>query len=261
MNFFSVASLFSPAEPALEELHFRGETIAFFIHKGTRRRKRLAIRVTRDGQVDVLVPPRSSRKEALWAVESRGEWILHHVRAAKARPQASPLCYTHGETHWFLGQPRVLDVATPVPCLGRGQTRVQLDPSGERLLVRLNDKTPEAVQKALRIWYRAEALRILSERLKALCTSIPWLAAVPPMQVKAMRRRWGSCTIRGELTLNTHLVKAPFCCIDYVLLHELAHVREHNHSKRYYAVLEQLLPEWKTVRSELETLAPLLLNR
>ena len=61
------------------------------------------------------------------------------------------------------------------------------------------------------------------------------------------------------LTLNTQLVKAPPRCLDYVLLHEIAHLREHNHSKRYYAVLDRLLPEWKEVRRELERWAPLIL--
>lgn len=75
-----------------------------------------------------------------------------------------------------------------------------------------------------------------------------------------MRRRWGSCTSGGVLTLNVQLIKAPPQCLDYVLLHELAHLREHNHSKRYYAVLERLLPEWKALRRELNAWAPLILR-
>ena len=64
---------------------------------------------------------------------------------------------------------------------------------------------------------------------------------------------------RGD-TLNTHLIKAPPQCLDYVLLHEIAHLQEHNHSQRYYAVLERLLPNWKAVRKELEAWSPLVLN-
>lgn len=75
-----------------------------------------------------------------------------------------------------------------------------------------------------------------------------------------MRRRWGSCTGSGVITLNTHLIKAPPQCLDYVLLHEIAHLQEHNHSQRYYAVLERLLPNWKAVRRELEAWSPLVLN-
>lgn len=301
-------SLFLSSTPPVEQIRFRDEIIPFCIQKGSRRRKRLAIRVTREGRVDVLMPPRASRKEALRAVESRGEWILRHIHAALARPQAMPLLYTHGETHWFLGRAYALDLVRPEEAVGnipempvtdtpktaasgtsfmkgiraflgldetgdsakgklqpvrarrRRTPAICFDASGDRLLVRLADPTPEAVRKTLRLWYRAEALRILTERLDALCPTIPWLAAVPPWKIKLMRRRWGSCTARGELTFNTHLIKAPVRCIDYVLLHELAHIRELNHSKRYYAVLEQLLPEWKSLRHELETLAPLLLN-
>lgn len=290
--------------PPVEQILFRGETIPFCILKGSRRRKRLAIRVTREGQVEVLVPPRASRKDALRAVASRGEWILRHVHAMKIRPQAAPLLYTSGEAHWFLGREYVLDVACkantesttvpeipavlptgsktsfmacvrtffgldgtddsdkpkPVRLKRRSAPEVCLDASEGRLLVRLSAPDPEVICRALQGWYRTEALRILAERLNVLCPAIPWLSGIPPWKVKLMRRRWGSCTARGELTFNTHLIKAPVQCIDYVLLHELAHLRELNHSKHYYAVLEHLLPEWKRMRCELETLAPLLLN-
>lgn len=64
-----------------------------------------------------------------------------------------------------------------------------------------------------------------------------------------MRRRWGSCSAAGHITLNTRLVQTSPRCVDYVLLHELAHLRELNHGPRFYAVLTALLPDWKDARS------------
>ena len=75
-----------------------------------------------------------------------------------------------------------------------------------------------------------------------------------------MRRQWGSCSPTGTLLLNLHLVKAPARCIDYVLFHELCHLREHNHSKAFYTLLERFLPDWETVKDKLDNMAEVLLN-
>lgn len=237
-----------------------GEAIPFIIRRGTQRRTRLAIRVSPGGEVEVLLPWRTGTKEALDAVRRRAEWIARHVREARARPCLEPLRYVPGEMHLYLGRTVALVVA---PCgsmaAAGGRDRVRLE--GETLRVRMASSQPEHVRAALQAWYRQEASRVFSERLDLLCAGITWLQARPPLRLRAMRRRWGSCTRQGLLTLNTHLVKAPVHCIDYVLLHEIAHLRELNHSKHYYAVLEQLLPGWKAVRAELERRAPALLVR
>ena len=126
--------------------------------------------------------------------------------------------------------------------------------------LRVDSDDPETVHKQLFLWYKTQIQKHIAYRLAELCPRIPWLAAVPTWRVRTMRRRWGSCTGSGVITLNTHLIKAPPQCLDYVLLHEIAHLQEHNHSQRYYAVLERLLPNWKAVRKELEAWSPLVLN-
>ncbi len=77
----------------------------------------------------------------------------------------------------------------------------------------------------------------------------------------AMKKQWGSCSTRGSLMLNPHLVKAPKECIDYVILHELCHIAEHNHSDRFWRLLTQVMPHWKEVKAKLDEMAELYLNR
>jgi predicted metal-dependent hydrolase len=75
-----------------------------------------------------------------------------------------------------------------------------------------------------------------------------------------MKKQWGSCSPAGVLSLNPHLVKASSLAIDYVLLHELCHLRFHNHSDRFYRLLDRQMPGWKEVKERLDGMAQLLLN-
>lgn len=242
-----------------------GETIAFSIRRGSARRKRTAIRLTPEGAVEVLLPLRAPRRMAFAAVQTRGDWILRRLRELAERPRPAPLRYVDGEEHLFLGERYRLKLVSR----DDGKSFFSGDEKNGRLVVtgtsqllclRVRSDDPEAVHKQLFLWYKAQIQKRIRERASELCSGIPWLNGIPPCRVRVMRRRWGSCTGAGVLTLNVQLIKTPPRCLDYVLLHEIAHLREHNHSKCYYAVLEQLLPDWKDVRRELGVWAPLVLR-
>ena len=75
-----------------------------------------------------------------------------------------------------------------------------------------------------------------------------------------MRSQWGSCSIDGRISLNTHLIKAPLVLVDYVVLHELCHLRHHNHGRRFYGLMDRHMPNWKRRRSQLDRFLPVLLQ-
>ena len=75
-----------------------------------------------------------------------------------------------------------------------------------------------------------------------------------------MQKQWGSCSPTGVLLLNLHLIKAPARCVDYVLLHEICHLREHNHGNAFCTLLESLLPDWRHMKDRLDNMAEMLLN-
>lgn len=234
-----------------ELLSVDGESIPYRIVCGASRRRHLAIRVNFDATVDVLLPPGSPAHSAEEAVRRRADWILGHVRRLRALA-TGPLRGVAGENHPFLGQNYRLEL---VPA--RSWQGVRLAPG--RMVVSARDTSPEGVLRCLDLWYLAEARRVFAERLSALLPCVSWLTALPALRVRRLRRRWGSCSPTGVLTLNSHLVKAPEACIDYVIFHEIAHLRELNHSPRFYAELATLLPDWKSRRQTLQNLSPLLL--
>lgn len=86
------------------------------------------------------------------------------------------------------------------------------------------------------------------------------VAAKPPLRILSMQTQWGSCSPSGRVTLNPHLVKASRECIDHVILHELCHIAEHNHSERFYRLMQQVMPQWEKTKKRLDGMAAALLN-
>ena len=111
---------------------------------------------------------------------------------------------------------------------------------------------PGATAKAAQLLeaaLRDKARGIFAERL---ATHAPRLGvAVPPLRLSSARTRWGSCSHHGGISLNWRLVFMPIAVIDYVVCHELAHLKEMNHSPRFWSVVEQLCPDWRRLRLEL----------
>ena len=91
--------------------------------------------------------------------------------------------------------------------------------------------------------------------------ALRWKHPPPPVRLQAMKVQWGSCSPAGRLTLNPWLVKAPRDCIDYVILHELCHLKEHNHSPRFYKLLDKHMPLWRERKERLDELAEVILNK
>lgn len=256
---------FSGRTEAQECLTWRGENIPFTIRKGSPRRKRTLIRVIPGGEVEVILPPKASDRDALTALRSRGDWVLTQRRRMQTRPTPQPLRYVSGEKHLFLGEYYPLELVLPSSEATSTKTEdffstPVVTGRSQLLRIKVNSDAPETVHKQLFLWYKKQIQKRIEDRLSDMRLYIPWLTTLPPWRVRCMRRRWGSCTGSGIITLNTHLIKAPPQCIDYVLLHELVHLREHNHSTRYYAELEKLFPNWKNLRKELELWAPLILS-
>ncbi|MGP5314724.1 M48 metallopeptidase family protein [Psychrobacter faecalis] len=103
-------------------------------------------------------------------------------------------------------------------------------------------------------------MTISRERIKPLYHKAYRVEASPSIKLMVMKKQWGSCSTKGNLILNPHLVKAPRECIDYVILHELCHIAEYNHSERFWRLLTQVMPNWKEVKARLDGIAELYLN-
>jgi predicted metal-dependent hydrolase len=206
-----------------------------------RDRKTLAIEVHPDQSVRVKAPLRLSLSRILDRVEQRGAWIVRQQRRFAELPPPRPAReYVSGESYRYLGRQYRLKVTQAE------QEGVRL--YRERLEVGLTDPDDRArVQALLRAWYRRRAEQVFRERFEVCRKHVAAFGIDHPggFTLRRMRKRWGSCSRDGRILLNTQLVGAPQACIDYVIVHELCHVVQHNHSAAFYALLSDCMPDWR----------------
>lgn len=212
----------------------------------TSKRKTFSIAVFPNLDVVVKAPLRVNINSLLGKVENKAGWILKQQEKFKNHPaKSAPKKYQQGEVFSFLGKQYRLKLAKSA------HPRVELN--GEDLLVSAKSISPTSVKTMLNFWYHDQANTLFSQRLEEISEQLEFLRLpkYSKLIVKKMRRRWGSCARDRVITLNPELIAAPSECVDYVIIHELCHLRELNHSPAYYRILSQALPDWKRLKSQL----------
>lgn len=227
------------------ELQYGRQTVPYTVKRT--RRKTLGVYIYPDHRVQFRVPMRARRSDIDQYIEQCSVWVFEQLeRIPKAEP-VPVLTYQTGELHPFLGQNYALHIEQ-----GKPQS---VDLSNQLIRIRsLNADEPERSQYLLKEWYRQRAEQVFADRLAACWPLMArWCLNKPSLRLRWMKSRWGSCSRSGEITLNVELVKYSESLIDYVLLHELCHLREFNHSSRFYAMMDEVLPDWKVRKQALDS--------
>lgn len=214
-----------------------------------RRRKHIGITVRPDLSVHVAAPEGTALDEVRVRVQRRGPWILRQLdRFQQFRPAPTPRQFLNGETHRYLGRQYRLKI-------------VQGEELGVRLVGRyLNVEMPRVgdtaqVRRLVEEWYRLRARGTFERRLQVCLAGLRGFANInPPLLVRRLQARWGSCSKAGRILLNTDLVQAPIECIDYVIIHELCHLKVPDHSPAFFRLLTNCLPDWQRRKAKLESL-------
>ncbi len=155
----------------------------------------------------------------------------------------------------------VLKVLVDLEQISKQAANVKL--SRDKLNVTLRqdyDEQVVVIKPLIDAWYQNKAKAIFHERLIEMLPKATWVKGIPSFRVMSMKTQWGSCSDKGNLMLNPHLVKASKECIDYVILHELCHIAEHNHSEKFWHLLTLVVPNWKEVKAKLDDMAEMYLN-
>jgi predicted metal-dependent hydrolase len=216
---------------------------------------KVSIHVHPDGSVQVDAPDGEGLPAIHRAVLKRARWIKRHVDdARRQRAQALPRTYRSGESLFYLGRRYLLKVKDQ----GAREATVKL--TRGQICVETPSRDPALIRERLAGWYRIRAADMFNRRMIEIADRVVWLKTMPEWRLVRMQKQWGSCSPAGAILLNPHLVKAPRECVDYVICHELCHLQEHNHSPRYYRLLDQVMPGWEAIKARLDGMAELLLN-
>lgn len=210
-------------------------------------RRTLGIMVRLDGSVSVRVPLRTSVKEIRAFVTSRAEWILKVWKKLAGRPAPKVQEYGRGAVFMFQGTGYRLEFT-----------------SGRQPSLRLHDDlliltapeilSEETVRRMVANWYKKQALEIVRERSVA-CHGLMSGEGIPlpVITIRSMKTRWGSYSYRtGRITLNLNLIKAPQACLDYVIIHELSHIKVRHHGPDFWQLVGRYVPDYLTVRNQLK---------
>ena len=234
----------SPSKPSSDDsrsIHLDGREIPYALLR--RPRKTIGLAIDHRG-LRVSAPPRASLNEVEALIRQHGEWVLKKLEAWQSAVAVPALEVADGTRLPWLGDELRLAIA-------RGRNQIIWSGDGQTLTLALaTGRSPDALLKrALRERAGDILYSRLAEYAKLLGVNVPTLA------LSSARTRWGSCSSQGAIRLNWRLGHFPLSVIDYVVAHELAHLKEMNHGPRFWAVVEQLCPEWKQRRLELRKLA------
>jgi predicted metal-dependent hydrolase len=207
--------------------------------------KRLHMELDEKGGL-VVVAPRHWSKRHVNATLSQNTYRVERFLVRARQQQLAPLKYIHGEEHLYLGRPYPLLISA----VEDRQTNVVFTAQEFRIEIRKDSKAD--IRTVLQDWYRQQAQRVLTERFQLVKQRVPWAKdRSVPLKLRKMKRTWGNCSSKGLIKLNTHLIKAELPVIDSVIAHELCHLEEMNHGKKFYMLLESLNPDWRRDRNHL----------
>ncbi|GAD64431.1 M48 family metallopeptidase [Aquipseudomonas alcaligenes] len=195
------------------------------------------------GRVRVAAPLAVDDEAVRLAVVGKLGWIKRQRAKFQAQPRQSQRRMVSGESHYFFGQ--------------RYRLRVH-ESSGAALHIALRGKacmdlfvrpetTVERREQVLQDFYRAELKRLVPELLEKWQPKLG--VEVRAWGIKRMKTKWGTCNIEARrIWLNLELAKKPVQCLEYILVHELAHLHERHHNDRFISLLDQHLPQWGQLR-------------
>ena len=211
-----------------------------------RRARRRTIGLTIDHRgLRVGAPQRASLREVESAILHHGEWIRKKLDEWRTRPTSAPLQIVDGLRLPVLGGPVQIRLAVGA---NRCVWNLQMAEPTLTLCLRSPEEAPRVLEQVL----RARSLSLFAERLAHYAPLLG--VAVPRLSLTAARTRWGSCSQRTGIRLNWRLIHFPPPVVDYVVAHEVAHLREMNHSPGFWSIVARLYPDYRSARDELKRL-------
>lgn len=231
--------------PSLGTVRFSGETIHFNLYFVDR--KSLEIAVHPDKKVVVKAPTGTAYEIVEQKVLKRAGWIIRQLDFFRRfDPRTPGRNYVGGESHLYLGRAYRLKIH------GAGVDQVKLTRGFFHVSIK-GSNSPARIKRLMDAWHAEKARLKFQESFERCWPRFPKSAAGKPrISIRRMKKRWGSLSKNGRLTLNRDLIRAPKECIDYVITHELCHLNYQDHGPGFYRLLAKVMPDWERRKAKLE---------
>ena len=263
----SIASVLAPAvfrhPQADREIHLNHHVVAYALKRA--RRRSIGFIVGIEG-LSVNAPKWLGIHDIELALHEKAAWILrklHEQRERARRMQAAKVDWRDGTGIPFLGETVIVVLDARAGLTQRGavlNTDADALPGVPRLTLHVGlpqTATPEQIRDTVQSWLQRQARRVFEERCQHFAPRLG--VRVTRLALSSAQTRWGSASANGSVRLNWRLIHFAMASIDYVVAHELAHLREMNHSPRFWDVVRSVLPDFEQARGSLKDgLVPLL---
>lgn len=229
---------------SIHQIQFGSQTIQFDLQFSER--TTLSINVHPDLSVVVKAPESTKLEDIEKKIYHRAKWILNQQRRFEIfLPDVPPRKYISGESHRYLGRQYRLKVI-------KSDTE-QIKLSRQFLEVYTQNTKSDHVHEVVEAWYRGQANNVFQERVS---TVYPKFSreniSYPKLSIRRMQSSWGSCSVKGTISLNIKLIQVPLEYIDYVIIHELCHLKHLHHEANFYKLLSRIMPRWEAKKEKLD---------
>jgi len=219
------------------ETNINGQAITYTVRRSLRV-KRVRLEIRPQTGLTVIVPRSYNIGQLPGLLKSKERWITRNLaRFSHLQSLSAEKKLKIGDTVPYLG--RYLKLAERENRSGAGSVKLE----NNTLVVSPGLFKNGILESALEQWYRAEAARLIKERADALSSHIG--ISYKRIVIRGQKTRWGSCSRKKNLSFNWKLIMAPSPVLDYVIIHELTHLKEMNHSKKFWELVAQHCPEWR----------------
>ncbi len=200
------------------------------------------------GEVRISAPSRLSLDVITKFISSKISWIKEQQIKIKNRKIIAPLKFISGESHYFFGEKYLLQIVENA----QSNAVFLLDKKIE-IHLKKNLRREER-KKLLDEFYRREIKKIISQFIAKYEKKMG--VKVREFGVKKMKTRWGTCNVRaGRIWINLELAKRKIECLEFIVTHEMTHLLERKHSKKFFALMDNFLPNWREAKNELKVLS------
>jgi predicted metal-dependent hydrolase len=210
----------------------------FHLIRSRRRRKTISLHIKEDGRIAIYVPYHTPKREIERFVKEKEPWIVEKLSEKEERRKEIEKTFLPGEKFFYLGESYPLEIGDA------GNKGFPLKLSFGRFII---DKDHlEGARDLFIRWYKREAKEKIDERVLHLSDRLELFPK--GLKITNAKYRWGSCSRDSRLSISWKIMMAPLSVIDYVIIHELVHIKEKNHSKRFWTYLETILPDYREHR-------------